>query len=243
MQGEGLMGQLHGKIALITGAGHGLGAALAQRFAQEGAHLILLGRRGEDLEKIDDQVSGYGVETTLVPVDLRQFDKLETLGISLAKKYDRLDIFIGNAAILGQLSPLPHQPAHLWQEVLDVNVTANFHLIRALDPLLKKSSHPRVIFVTSGVAQKHLSYWGAYSISKAALECLALTYAAENAQTSMRINVVDPGTLRTKLFHQAMPGIDLESVPLPESITEDFVYLSSPECQETGQIIHASPQL
>lgn len=231
------MPKLKNKIALITGATQGLGAAIAKKFAQEGAHLILLGRTVEGLEAIDDEISVYGVKTTLVPVELKDLSKLEALGPSLIKQYPSIDIFVGNAATLGQLSPLTHLSPPVWQEVLTVNLTANFYLLRSLEPLLRKSSAPRVIFVSTGVARSHLPYWGIYAISKAALESMALIYAAENKETSLKVNIVDPGVMRTRLFHQAMPGINLEDVPLPETVTDCFVYLASDECQETGQLV------
>lgn len=231
--------KLKDKIALITGATQGLGAAIARRFAKEGAHLILLGRTVEGLEAIDDEISDYGVKTTLVPVDLNDLSKLQSLGPSLIKQYPSVDIFVGNAAMLGQLSPLTHLHTKVWQEVLTVNLTANFYLLQSLEPLLRMSSTPRVIFVSTGVARSHLPYWGIYAISKAALESMALIYAAENENTSLKVNIVDPGVIRTHLFHQAMPGVNPEEVPLPDTVTDCFVYLASAECQLTGQLIKA----
>lgn len=230
------MQKLYKKTALITGATQGLGAALAMRFAQEGANLILLGRTIKALEAIDDQLAGFEVETTLVPLDLTESNKLESLGLSLATKYESIDIMVGNAATLGQLSPLTHQPPQLWQDVFDVNFQANFHLLRILNPLLRRSAAPRVIFVTCHVAQQTLPYWGAYAISKAALEHMAFLYAAENENTPMRVNVIDPGPMSTRLYFQAIPGADKSKIPLPETVTDYFVYLASEDCQKTGQL-------
>lgn len=229
-----------GKIVLITGATSGLGSALAHRFAQEGAHLILLGRDTEKLEALDDALSSYAdSDITLVPVDLKDIQRLQNLGVSLTPKYPHIDIVIGNAGMLGALTPMPHQDPNVWQEVLDVNLTANFHLIKALDPLVKNSTHPRWIFVTSGVASKGLPYWGAYGVSKAALEEMVKIYAHEMESSPTRVNLVDPGMMATKLLKQAMPGKDLSQIPAPETMTDVFVHLASEECQETGQLFKA----
>lgn len=234
------MQKFAGKIVLITGATSGLGSALAHRFAQEGANLILLGRDTEKLEALDDALSDYtGIDITLVPVDLKDFQRLQNLGVSLSQKYSRLDVVIGNAGMLGTLTPMPHQDPNVWQEVLNVNLTANFHLMKALDPLVKNSPCPRWIFVTSGVASKGLPYWGAYGVSKAALEEMVKIYAHEMESTPTRVNLVDPGMMATKLFKQAMPGKDLSQIPAPETMTDVFVYLASEDCQETGQMFKA----
>lgn len=233
------MGKFTNKIVLITGATRGLGAALAHRFAREGATLILMARRVDGLERIDQELEQYGVETTLVPLDLNKVDRLEGLPQALGDKYGRLDVLIGNAAILGHLSPVTHFSPKTFQQTMDVNVTANWHLMAGLECLLRNAKQPRSIFVTSGKAQTATPFWGPYAASKAALEVLVKTYAAEMEKTPLKINLVDPGIMTTDMFKKAMPGADLTEMPSPEDMTDVFLYLASEACQETGQIFKA----
>ena len=218
---------LEGRIALITGASRGIGAALARRFAAEGAHVILCARTVGGLEAVDDAIQAAGGKATLVPIDLREGDKIDQLGAQLFERYGKLDIVVGNAAVLGDLTPLAHAGVKMWERVLAVNVTANWRLIRSFDPLLRASGSGRALFVTSGAAKHHTPFWGPYAVSKAALESLVLTYAAEMADTSVRVNLIDPGVVRTRLRAGAMPGEDPESLVMPEAITDIFVELAS----------------
>lgn len=232
-----MTGILKDKIALITGASRGIGSAVAKRYAAEGAHVILLARTVGGLEELDDEIQSAGGKTTLVPCDLRQFDKIDELGAVVAERFGKLDILVGNAGVLGELTPVSHITPKVWQEVMDINVTANYRLIRSFDPLLKLSDAGRALFVTSGVAPSHFAYWGAYSASKAALEKLIYVYAEETKKTNLRVNLVDPGVVRTKMRETAMPGEDPNTLPAPEAITDVFVDLATNNCQKHGEVV------
>lgn len=219
--------RLAGKIALITGASRGIGAAVAKRYAAEGAQVILAARTVGGLEEVDDMIrKAGGKAATLVPLDLRQMDMIDQLGGSIYERFGRLDILVGNAAILGSLSPVAHASPTEVEDVFTINTIANYRLIRACDPLLRKSEAGRVIMVSSGAAATPIAYWGPYAASKAALEHLTLTYAAEVNQTNIRANVVDPGAVRTKMRAQAFPAEDPNSLPAPDKIAEWFVRLA-----------------
>src|SRR6266436_5355247 len=190
---------LAGRIALITGASRGIGGAVAERFAREGAHVVLAARTIGGLEEVDDRVRAKGGTATLVPVDLRDFIKIDELAAALYERYGRLDILVGNAGEFGTFSPLGHIDPALWGEVVDLNLTANWRLIRAMDPLLRAAEHGRAVFVTSAIAREALPYYGPYAISKAALETMVRIYAGEVARTRLRVNLIDPGIVRTRL--------------------------------------------
>lgn len=232
--------QLANSIALITGASRGIGAAVAKRFAAEGAQVILTARTVGGLEEVDDALRGFGKPATIVPLDLRQGEMFDALGAEIYRRYGRLDVLVGNAAMLGSLSPLAHASPAEFDDIFRVNVTANYRLLRALDPLLRKSAAGRVIMVTSGAAAAPIAYWGPYAASKAALEHLTLTYAAENHQTAIRANLIDPGAVRTRMRAQAFPGEDPMSLPRPEDITNLFVELAGANAPQ-GKIIRVSP--
>ncbi|MEO8302052.1 MAG: SDR family NAD(P)-dependent oxidoreductase, partial [Rhizomicrobium sp.] len=197
---------LEGRIALVTGASRGIGRASAIALAKAGAHVILVARTVGGLEEADDEIQKAGGTATLVPMNLRDGDAIDRLGASIYERWGRLDAFLGNAGVLGQLTPLAHLEPKIFQEVMEVNVTANWRLIRSLDPLLRQSDAGRVLFVTSGAAKKHTPYWGAYSASKAALESLVLTYAVECETTNIKVNLINPGPIRTAMRKKAMPG-------------------------------------
>ena len=235
------MGALNGRIALVTGASRGIGAAVAERFASEGAHLILAARTAGALEEADDRIAAAagGVKATLVPVDLADHDRIDEMAGAVAERFGRLDILVGNAAILGGLAPLAHVEPARWAEAIDVNLTANWRLIRAFEPLLRLSPAGRAIFVTSGVTQGDFPYWGPYAASKAALEALVRTWAAEIEKTPIRANIVDPGVVRTRMRAEAMPGEDPATLPPPESITGIFVELASQDCRRNGENLFA----
>jgi len=233
-------GRLAGRIALVTGASRGIGAAVAERFAAEGAQLVLTARTVGGLEETDDAVRrAGGRRATLVPLDLREFDKIDQLGASLFERFGRLDVLVGNAGVLGTLAPAGHIAPDVWQQVLDVNLTANWRLIRSLDALLRAAEAGRAVFVTSGAASGALAYWSAYAASKAALEALVRSYAAEVAKTTLRVNLLDPGAVRTRMRAQAFPGEDPRRLPPPESITERFVELASADCARHGEVVRA----
>lgn len=229
--------RLKDKIALITGASRGIGAAVACRFAEEGAHIIIAARTVGGLEEIDDAVRKFGREATIVPIDLRNGELIDQLGGRIYERYGKLDILVGNAAMLGTLSPLAHASPAEFEDVFAVNTTANYRLIRACDPLLRKSEAGRVIMVTSGAAAAPVAYWGAYAASKVALEHLTLTYAAEIKSTPIRVNLLDPGVVRTKMRAQAFPGEDAAQLATPDTIAEWFVRLSEADAPHGKRVV------
>ena len=229
---------LAGRVALVTGASRGLGAAIARRFAAEGAQLVLLARTVGGLEELDDAIrADGGLRPLLVPHDLRNFDGLDHLGASLHERYGRLDVLVANAGHLTNLSPVGHILPKVWMETLDINLTANYRLLRSLDPLLRLSDAGRAIFVTCPEADKREAYWGSYAIAKAGLECLVQVYAAELNQTNVCANLVCPGPLRTALRARAFPGEDSQQLPEPDSVTDSFLELALPSCRKNGQKI------
>lgn len=230
---------LSGKIALITGASQGIGAAVAKAYAKAGAHVILLARNVAGLEIVDDEIREAGGSATIMPVDLLKLDELDALGPTLYERFGKLDIFVGNAGMLGTLGPLTHADPKEFQKVMDINITANYRLIRTLDPLLKASDSGRVIFVSTGASvTKGRAYWGAYSISKAGLESMASVYAQETANTNVRVNVIDPGAVRTDMRKSAKPGEDPNNLPAPDDVVEEFLNLAALSCEKHGEIIH-----
>jgi NAD(P)-dependent dehydrogenase (short-subunit alcohol dehydrogenase family) len=233
-------GLLEGRLAVITGASRGIGAAVARRFAAEGAQLVLIARTVGALEELDDEIrAAGGQQPVLVPHDLKDHDGLDRLGASLNERYGKLDILVGNAGILGPLTPVGHIPPKIWDEVMAVNVTANYRLIRSLDPLLRRSDAGRAIFVTSGAAGGNNAYWGPYAVSKAALEALVRSYAAEITKTRVKANLLSPGPIRTAMRAAAFPGEDPQSLRPPEAITDLFVELASPACARNGDVVEA----
>jgi NAD(P)-dependent dehydrogenase (short-subunit alcohol dehydrogenase family) len=233
-------GRLAGRIALITGASRGIGAAVARRFAAEGAHVVLAARTVGGLEELDDVIRAAGGAATLVPVDLRDFIKIDELAAKLFDRYGRLDILVGNAAEFGVFSPLGHIDPATWAEIIDLNLTANWRLIRAMDPLLRAAPAGRAIFVTSGVARGVFPYWGPYAVSKAGLEMLVKIYAGEIAKTRVRANLIDPAIVRTRLRARAFPGEDPSRLPPPESVADAFLALALPERARNGEVVVAS---
>ncbi len=228
--------RLRGRIALVTGASRGIGRAVARRFAAEGARLILVARTSGGLEEADDEVRGAGGEPAmLVPLDICQGDLVDQLGAALHERFGRLDILVGNAAMLGGLRPVGHYPPDVWEDVIALNLTANWRLIRSLDPLLRLSDAGRAMFVTSGVTEgKPPAYWGAYTASKAALEALVCTYAAELKRTNLKVNIIDPGASATNMRAEAFPGEDPNTLATPDEITERFVELAEASYGESG---------
>ena len=231
------------RIALVTGASRGIGRATALALAAAGVHLVALARTSGALEELDDEIRalrpGAVEPTTLVPCDLRDHDALDRLGEALFRRFGRLDILLGNAGMLGPLTPLAHLEPKQFDDVMSVNVTANWRLIRALDPLLRASPAGRAVFVSSGAAHRAelRAYWGLYATSKAALEALARTYAAETvANTLVRVMLVNPGPLRTRMRAAAMPGEDPLTLKTPEELAPRLVHLLSPEWSETGKL-------
>jgi len=229
---------MEGRIALVTGASRGIGRAAAIALAGAGAHVILTARTVGGLEETDDAVRQAGGSATLVPLNLRDFDAIDRLGASIFDRWGRLDALLGNAGVLGQLTPLAHLEPKVFQEVMEVNLIANWRLIRSMDPLLRASDAGRVLFVTSGAARKHTAYWGAYAVSKAALETLALTYAAECEPTNIKVNLINPGPMRTAMRKKAMPGEDPETLATPDAMAETLVEMLSPTYDRNETVIN-----
>ena len=226
-----------GKVAVITGASRGIGASLAKSLARQGAHVVLIARTIGGLEAVDDEIKSFGGKATLMPLDLFKLDALDALGPTLYQHFPKVDMFIGNAAMLGTLAPITHVKPDEFSRVMDLNVTANYRLLRTLDPLLKASPAGRVVFVTSGVTQEIRAYWGEYAISKVALEALAKTYAAECEGTNVRANILDPGRVRTSMRAQAYPGEDPALRPHPDDIVSHFMPLLADDCVLNGQTV------
>jgi len=228
---------LSGRIALVTGASRGIGRAAAKALAAEGAHVVLVARTVGGLEETDDEIRQGGGTATLVPLDLRDFPAIDRLGATIHERWGRLDALLGNAGVLGALTPLAHLDPKTFAECMDVNVTANWRLIRSFDPLLKASVAGRALFITSGAARKLRGYWGCYSVSKAALEALVLTYAAECNGTNVCANLLNPGPLRTRMRQMAMPGEDPASLQPPEAVAPLIVDLLSSACSKNGELV------
>ncbi|MBP0580992.1 SDR family NAD(P)-dependent oxidoreductase [Labrys sp. LIt4] len=227
---------LKGRLALVTGASRGIGRATAVALAEAGAHVIAVARTVGALEDLDDEIREKGGAATLVPLDIKDGDGIDRLGYTLFERYGKLDILIGNAGALGAISPLGHIEPKDWDNVFAVNVTANWRLIRSFDPLLRKSDAGRAIFITSGAAWKATAYWGLYAATKAALNSMVATYAAETVNSPIRANLFSPGPVRTHMRAAAMPGEDADTLPHPSSIAPSILKLASPDLTETGQV-------
>ncbi len=231
--------RLAGRVAVVTGASRGIGRAVARGIAAEGAHVVLLARTIGGLEEVDDEIKAAGGSATLVPIDLGDLDRIDPLGPQLFERFGRADILVGNAALLGTLGPLSHHAPALWERVLRVNVTANWRLIRTLEPLLRRSDAGRAVFVTSGAATTINAYWGAYSTSKAALDAMVRSWAAELVETSVRVNLLSPGPIRSSMRADAFPGEDPATLRAPEAIVGHFLDLVAPDCARHGELILA----
>lgn len=229
---------LNGQLALVTGASRGIGRAMAMELAREGVHVIALARTQGALEELDDDIRALGGAATLVPCDLADFDALDRLGATIFERWGKLDAFLGNAGMLGTLSPLAHVEPKAWDRVIAVNLTANWRLIRSLDPLLRASDAGRVAFVTSSVGHcaPMRPYWGPYAISKAGLEALARTYAAETSGTGVTVMIANPGALRTRMRAQAMPGEDPQKLRTPEEFAKKCIALLRPDWRESARL-------
>jgi NAD(P)-dependent dehydrogenase (short-subunit alcohol dehydrogenase family) len=228
--------ELAGRIALVTGATRGIGHALTLALARAGAHVVATGRTQGALEELDDAVRAAGSTATLVPLEIRDYPAIYRLAKALNDRHGRLDVLVGNAAIAGQRSPLGHIEATAWDEAIAINLTANYHLIRAMDPLLRRSNAGRAVFMTSGAATHARAYNGPYSTSKAALNALTRAYAAETDSTPLRVNLFNPGPTRTRMRAQVMPGEDPMTLPTPEQVAETIVPLCLPSFTATGKL-------
>ena len=224
------------RIALVTGASRGIGAATALALAKAGAHVVAVARTVGGLEALDDAIHAAGGSATLVPLDMKDFDGIARLGAALDQRYLRLDVLVGSAGILGALSPLGHIEPKVWNEVMTVNLTANWQLIRTFDPLLRQSEAGRAVFITSGLSWLARAYCAPYAISKAALNAMVCTYAAETASTRLRVNLFNPGPTRTRLYAAGWPGVDPATLAAPEAVAEAIVPLCLPSCSDSGKV-------
>jgi NAD(P)-dependent dehydrogenase (short-subunit alcohol dehydrogenase family) len=228
---------LKDRLALVTGASRGIGRAVALALAQQGAHVVITARTVGALEELDDEIRAHGGKATLLELDLAKGEKIDQLGPTLYQRWGKLDILVGCAGVLGPLSPLHHVTEDAWTAVIDINLTANWRLIRTLDPLLKRSIAGRAVFATSGESSGKHAYWGPYAVSKAGLETLVKTYAHELADTAVRVNLINPGPVRTQMRAKAFPGEDPKTLPAPEDVVPLFLELVSPECTFNGRVV------
>lgn len=230
---------LTGRIALVTGASRGIGYHLALEFAKRGAHIVAVARTLQGLEELDDQIQTFQATATLVPLDLHDMEAIDRLGASISERWGKLDIVVANAGVLGTIAPLAHIEAKIFEEVVDINITSQWRLMRTTEPLLRNSDAGRAILLSSGAAHKARGFWGPYAASKAALEVLGRCWADELSQTTIKVNLVNPGATRTAMRAKAMPGEDPEILPTAQEIAAKIAILASPELNITGQLFDA----
>jgi NAD(P)-dependent dehydrogenase (short-subunit alcohol dehydrogenase family) len=224
------------RVVLITGASRGIGYFAAIEAAQRGAHVIAVARTVGGLEELDDEIQAASGSATLVPLDLADGDAIDRMGGSIFERWGKLDGLIANAGLLGVISPVGHIAPKEVDKVMNINVSANFRLIRSLDPLLKQSDAGRAVFVSSSSAESGKPYWGLYAATKAAVNAMTKSYAGENANTPLNANVYYPGAVRTGMRAKAVPGEDPQSIPHPREIVSALVDMVSPSNEKNGEI-------
>jgi NAD(P)-dependent dehydrogenase (short-subunit alcohol dehydrogenase family) len=229
--------ELDGRVALVTGASRGIGAAVAIELARRGAHVVLTARTEGGLGETDDAIRALGRQSTLLPLDLLEAEQLDAIGPSLFQRFGRLDILVGNAGALGTLTPVPHILPDDWADVVGVNMTAAWRLIRTCAPLLLTAEAGRAVFVTSRIVEHPAAYWGAYGATKAGLEHLILSWAEETRTSRLRVNLFDPGVVATRLRRAAMPGEDAATLRKPEDVAPALADLCGPAEARHGAII------
>jgi NAD(P)-dependent dehydrogenase (short-subunit alcohol dehydrogenase family) len=227
---------LNGRVALVTGASRGIGYFTALELARRGAHVVACARTVGGLEELDDAIKAEGGSATLVPFDLADMAAIDALGGAIFERWGKLDILVANAGLLGVISPIGHVEGKVFEKVMTVNVTATWRLIRSVDPLMQKSDQGRALILTSSLAHKCKPFWGPYSASKAAVEALARTWAAESERLPLKINSVDPGGVRTAMRAQAYPGEDPATLPHPSEVAKVIAELTGPDVTETGKL-------
>ncbi len=224
------------RIALVTGASRGIGRAAALALAASGAHVVAIARTVGGLEELDDEIRKGGGSATLVPLDLKDGPGIDRLGGALFERFGRIDALLANAAVAGPITPVAHIEPRAWDATVAINITSNYRLIRSFDALLRASPSGRALFVTSAAARETRPFFGPYAATKAALETLVAAYAAEAAHTNLKVNLIAPGPLRTRLRAEAHPGEDPATLPAPDVVAPDIVRLLSAECRVTGTI-------
>ncbi|WP_409433793.1 SDR family NAD(P)-dependent oxidoreductase [Litorimonas sp. RW-G-Af-16] len=232
------MADLSGRITLVTGASRGIGYAAAKALADAGSHVIAIARTQGGLEDLDDAITSSGGSCTLVPMDLRDFDAIDRLGAVIAERYGKLDGLLSNAGVLGDITPAPHVTPKDWMRLVDVNITAPYRLIRSFDPLLRASDAGRAVFVTTSVAQTPRAYWGGYAATKAGMEAFVSIYAQETEITPLKVNLLNPGGVRTAMRAKAMPGEDPSHLPDPADVAPLIVDMLSPSWDTTDQRVN-----
>lgn len=236
------MTALAGAIALVTGASRGIGAATAVELARLGAHVVITARTQGGLEETDDAIRAVGGSATLLPLDLAEGSQIDAIGPSIHQRFGRLDVLVHNAGSLGRLTPVAHILPNDWADVIAVNLTAAWHLIRTCDPLLRNASAGRAVFVTDERARMPKAYWGAYGATKAGLEHLILAWAEETRKTRLRINLLDPGVVATRLRHAAMPGEDASTLRKPADVAPSLADLCGPAETRHATVVRIEPQ-
>jgi NAD(P)-dependent dehydrogenase (short-subunit alcohol dehydrogenase family) len=230
---------LTGRVALVTGASRGIGYFIAKELAAAGAHVLAVARTVGGLEELDDEIKAAGGAATLVPLDLKDMAGIDRIGAAIHERWGKLDVLVANAGVLGVISPLAHVQAKVFDEVMNINVTSTWRLIRSVDPLLRLSDAGRAIVMSSGAAHSAKAFWGPYAASKAAVEAMVRSWADETKNLPMRVNAVNPGPTRTAMRALAMPGEDPQTLPHPAEIAASIVRLANPKLSETGLIYNA----
>ncbi|MFL5283560.1 MAG: SDR family NAD(P)-dependent oxidoreductase [Rhodopila sp.] len=232
--------RLDGCVALVTGASRGIGAAVATELGRLGAQVVLTARTQGGLEETDDAIRAAGGQASLLPLDLREADQIDAIGPTLYQRFGRLDVLVHNAGTLGKLTPVSHILNDDWADVVGINLTAALRLIRTSEPLLRRSPSGRAVFVTDGAARQPHAYWGAIGATKAAMENLVLSWAHELASTPVRINLFDPGPVRTRMRSAAFPGEDPKTLLMPEDVAPALARLCIPAETRTGALVKAA---
>lgn len=221
------------RLTLVTGASRGIGRAVALELAtKHNHHVLALARSKSALETLDDEIKSAGGTATLIPMDLGDAQSIEQLGAIILQRWGHLDGLVANAAVLGPISPVHTVTPKSWEQTIEINLNANWRLIRSLDPLLRQSPSGRAVFMTSGVVPRPRAFWGPYQASKAGLEALVIAWAEETRPTNMRVNLFDPGATRTAMRADAMPGEDPMTLPAAESVATKLAPLVTESCTE-----------
>ncbi|WP_442895296.1 SDR family NAD(P)-dependent oxidoreductase [Bartonella sp. CB175] len=229
---------LHNRVALVTGASRGIGYYLALELAARGAHVIALARTVSALTELNNQIQAIGASATLAPLDLHNMEGIDTLGISIAERWKKLDIIVANAGILGSLSPITHIENTAFEDIFQINLISQWRLMKIVEPLLRQSDAGRAVFLSSSVAHIARAFWGPYAASKAALEIIARCWAEELKHTHIKVNCVNPGATRTAMRAQAAPDEDPQTLPSPQEVAAKIVHLLSPDLNETGKLFN-----